>query len=252
MANEVVKMEDRDLMAPAYDLVLHGVKNAPPVIVTDEVKKYIEEIVYEESDNQFAHLEIKMNGQDFDQSGSEFLSLIDSQLFSEGTIVEVQMGYGQLLQTVGAADIVRRSPNYPENELPSMRVEGYELLHRTARRRPRGGVTYRGFRDSQIASIIGERNGFEIRTKDPKSYENIRKTGVPSDDTATQNRGTSDYEHLKKVAQKNGFDVFSRWDTKQKKFVLFFQPPAALVKMKEVFQFNYRANEEHFRNVPCG
>lgn len=227
---------ERDPYAPNYELVLRGGLNAQPFVVTDEIKKYISEITFEDNSDQFQSLSITFENQIDDAGGGAILSLIDSKLFAEGTIIECQMGYGNSLRTVGAADIVKKTPNYPSEGSPSFIIEAYDLLHRAARSRPKGGVPYTKFRDSQIASIIGQRNGFEIATKDPRSFENIKKTAGLF--KRIQHRGVSDYEFLKKVAEINGFNLFSRFDTDQKRFVLYFQPPA-FAKQREVFTFAY-------------
>lgn len=236
---------ERDPYAPTYELIVRGGLGAQPFVITDDIKKYISEITYEDNADQFDHLTIQLENQVDDAGGGQILSLIDSKLFSEGTIMEVQMGYGRSLMTVGAADIVKKTPDFPDAGFPSLTIEAYDLLHRCARRRPRGGVSYRGFRDSQIASITGERNGFDIRTRDPRSFENIRKTKGVFD--RVQLRGTSDYEFLKKVAEINGFDLFCRFDSGTKKFALFFQPPA-VAKQKEVFTFAYNEGAVSFRS----
>ena len=78
-----------------------------------------------------------------------------------------------------------------------------------AKRRPRGGVSYKKSRDSQIASIIGSRNGFDISSTDPSSFKTIRRTKGVFD--RVQKKGVSDYTFLKKVAEINGFDLFSKF-----------------------------------------
>ena len=231
---------ERDPYAPNYELIIRGGIGAQPFVVTEEIKKYISEITFEDNADQFQNLVIKFENQIDDAGGGQILSLIDSKLFAEGNIIEVQMGYGNSLMTVGAAEIVKKTPDFPDSGLPMFMVEGYDLLHRSARRRPRGGVSYKGNRDSQIASIIGSRNGFDIDAKDPRSFENIKKTKEIRN--RVQHQGVSDYEFLKKVAEENGFTLFSRFDPQRKKFVIFFQPPA-VAKQKEVFTFAYNAGD---------
>ncbi len=227
---------ERDPFAPDFELVVRGGVGAQPFIITDEIKKYISEVTYEDNSDQFNHLTVQLDNQVDDAGGGQVLSLVDSKLFAEGQILEVRMGFGQSLMTIGACDIVKKTPDFPSTGFPTLTIEGYDLLHRCARRRPRGGVSYKGFRDSQVASIIGERNGFDIRSKDPNSYQHIRKTLGIYD--RVQNRGISDYEFLKKVAEINGYDLFSRFDPITKRSILFFQPPATL-KQREVFTFAY-------------
>lgn len=238
---------ERDFHAPTFELIVRAGRGAQPFTITEDVKRYISEVTYEDNSDQFDRLEIKLQNQIDSDGERSVLSFVDSKLFSEGHYIEVLMGYGNSLFTVGAASLVKKTPDFPSDGVPTLIIEGFDLLHQAARRRPKGGVSYKGYRDSQIASIIGARNGFEISTKDPRSYENIKKTkGVHS--RAVQARGISDYEYLKKIADINGYDLFSKFDSLQKKFVLFFQPPA-LAKQKEVFSFVYNEGEAAYRNT---
>lgn len=235
----------RDYFTPNYEILIRGGHGAQPFTVTDEVKRYISEVAYEDNCDQFDRLTIKLENQ-IDGSGERsVLSILDSKLFAEGHILELMMGYGHSLFTVGASIVVKLTPEFPGDGSPTLTVEGYDLLYNTARRRPRGGVSYKGNRDSQIASIIGERNGFVIDAQDPRSYDNIQKTSGIYD--RVQAKGMSDYEFLKKVADINGFDLFAKFDNEQKKFILFFRPPA-LRAQKEVFTFVYNEGEAPYVN----
>lgn len=230
---------ERDPFAPNYEIIVRGGRGAQPIALDESVTQYIDEIIYEDNADQFDLLTINFNNQMDGQGGGDILTLIDSKLFAEGTILEIRMGWGQSLRTVGAAQVVKKTPNYAEDGV-TFTMEGYDLLHNAAKRRPKGGVSYKSFRDSQIASIIGERNGFDIAIKDPKSFSGIRRTKGVFD--RIQKKGVSDYEFLKKVAEINAYDVFSRFDTDRQKFALFFQPPG-IKKQKEVFTFVYNEGE---------
>jgi len=236
----------RDPWAPNFELIIYGGKGAQPFAVADSVKQYIEAVTFEDNADQFDKLTIRFTSQIDDYGGGQINSLIDSRLFAEGHIVEVQMGYGNSLFTVGAADIVSIQPDFPEDGPPTLEIIGFDLLHRASRRKPKGGVSYKGFRDSQIASIIGSRNGFDIQTTDPRSFSGIRKVQGIND--RVQKRGVSDYIFLKKVSDINGFDLFSKFDPKRKKFGLFFQPPQTS-NFKEVFTFAYNQGDLPYHNT---
>lgn len=230
----------RDPFAPNYKLIVRGGVGAQPFELTDEVTKYIDSIEFEDNSDQFSRFTIEFKNQADNAGGGAILSLLDSKLLAEGHIIEFQFGYGRSLRTIGAGIITKKTPDFPEDGFPSFTIEGFDLLFRATRRRPKGGVSYKGFRDSQIASIIGERNGFDIRINDPRSFAGIRYT--PGVFDRTQKKGISDYEFLKKVADINGYEVFSRFDTDRKKFALFFQPPST-ANWKEVFVFAYNAGD---------
>jgi hypothetical protein len=237
---------NRDPWAPTYELIVYGGPGAKPYAVSDRVKQFIDRIEFEDNVDQFDKMTITMVGQVDDFGGGEINSLIDSKLFTQGHIIEIQMGYGDSLFTVGAADIVTIQPDFPESGPPTLTIVGYDLLHRTARRKPKDGVNYKGFRDSQIASIIGSRNGFDIKTTDPSSFSGIRRIPFVKN-RAPQKKGVSDYKYLKKIADINGFDLFSKWDTKRKKFGLFFQPPKKKAN-KEMITFAYNQGDLAYHN----
>lgn len=226
----------RDPYAPNYKIIHRGGEGAQPVEFTEEITKYIDEITFEDNADQLQRFSITFQGQADDAGGGQFLSLLDSKLFGEGSILEFQFGWGNSLRTIGAGIITKKTPNFPRDDFPSFAIEGHDLLYKAVRRVPKGGVSYKGFRDSQIASIIGERNGFDIRINDPRSFAGIRRTEGVFD--RVQKKGVSDFQFLKKVSEINGYEVFSRFDTDRKKFALFFQPPSNK-RNKEVFSFAY-------------
>lgn len=237
----------RDPFAPNYELVVYGGPGAQPYTISEQVTQFIEEITYEDNADQFDKLTIKMKSQIDNSGGGQINSIIDSRLFAEGHTIEIKLGYGNSLFTVGAADIVKVTPDFPADSPPTLEIIGYDLLHRASRRRPQGGVSYKGYRDSQIASIIGSRNGFDIQTTDPASFDGIKKTpGVF--DRGVQNKGVSDYTYLKKIAEINGFDLFSKFNPERRKFSLFFQPPKT-ANQKEVYTFVYNQGEIPYHNT---
>ena len=236
----------RDTFAPNFEIIHRGGRGAHPVVWNESITQYIDEIVYEDNADQFDRLTITFVNQMDKLGGSGFLSLIDNKLLSEGSILEIQMGYGNVLRTVGAAELVKKQPAFEDS--PSLTIEGYDLLHRAARRKPKTGIGFKGFRDSQIASIIGSRHGFDISNEDARSIANIKQTGLPLDTRAGQKKGQSDYDYLKKLADYNGYDLFSKFDPGTGKFVLFFQP-GFVENSKEVFTFVYGEGEVPYSKV---
>jgi phage protein D len=236
----------RDPYAPNYELNIQGGKGAKPVQLTEAVTRNIEEIIFEDNADQFDHLTIEFVNQMDEKGGdAEVLSLIDNKLLTEGSVIEVKMGYGDSLLPVGAAEIVKKSPSYGSSGVSFM-LDGYDLLHRMFRSNPRGGYSYLDLRYSQIASIIGERNGFVITADDPSTFKGIRKTESIYR-AGGQNKGINDYRFLKKLADTIGFDLFSKFDAATNRFILFFQPPS-VAKQKEVFTFVYNEGDVSYPN----
>jgi len=235
----------RDIHTPNFELIIIPSHQGQAFGISDEVKSSISEIVYEDNSEQFDTLSIKFENQLDNAGGGDVLSLVDSKLFAEGHRVEVRMGYGESLFTIGVCILVKKTPDFSGSGPITLEIQGFDLLYLLARNRPKGGHTFVNERDSQIASIIGERNGFDISVEDPRSFAGIRKTeGILN---RTQNIGESDYEFLKRVADINGFDLFSRFNPVLKKQSLFFQP-SVVNKTREVFTFIYNAGEISYKN----
>lgn len=228
----------RDPFAPNYELLVRGGRGASPVTITDSVKQFIESIEYEDNADQFDKLTITMASQLDANGGGSVNSLIDSKLFTEGTIVEVRMGYGSSLMTVGAAEIVSIEPDFPESGPPTLQLIGYDYLNRMARKKPRGGKNFANSTDSQIVETIGTSNGFVVK--------NIERTSGTFQ--RNQKKGQSDYEFLKKISDINGYDFFSRFDPKSGKFILHFQP-SGFENKKEVFVFVYNEGDLAYQNT---
>ena len=236
----------RDPFAPTYELLIRGGRGASPVLLNDNLKQFIDSIEYEDNAEQFDKMTITFTSQMDANGGGSINSLIDSKLFTEGTNIELRLGYGNSLITVGAAEIVSVEPDFPESGPPTLQIICYDIMNRMAKSRPKNGVSYKGFRDSQIASIIGSRNGFIISKNDPRSFANIQKTKGVFD--RVQKKGLSDYEFLKKVADINGFDLFAKFDPKLGKYILFFRP-SGFEKQKEVFLFAYNEGDLAYQNT---
>ena len=236
----------RDPYAPNYELIHYGGQGAQPNVLTEAITDFIDSIEYESNGDQFDGLTINFANQIDSRGGGNVLSLIDNELFAEGSILQLKTGYGSELQSIGAAVITKKTPVFPESGAPSFTLEAMDPLVGMAKNKPRTGVSYKGLRDSQIASTIGERNGFLIRTNLPSTYENIQKTEGVFD--RTQNKGVSDYEFLKKVADINGFDLFATFDSKKRIWLLNFGPPKT-DKQKEVFTFIYNEGELAYQNT---
>lgn len=235
----------RDVHTPSYELIIRPGQGAQPFLVSDQVKANIAEVVYEDNSEQFDRLTITINNQLDNGGGGDVLSIVDSKIFAEGHRVEVQMGFGNSLFTVGACIIVKKTPDFPSDDSPSLEIECLDILYLAARSRPKGGANYVDVRYSRMASIIGARNGFDIKVSDPRSFAGIRKTK----DIVTKNQplGMSDYEFLKKIADINGFDLYSKFNPELEKFSLFFQP-GSLAKQREVFTFVYNAGDVSYKN----
>lgn len=246
---------ERDPFAPNYEILIYDGQGASPVAIGDEIKAFIEEVTFESNADQFDHLEIKFANQADNFGGGQILSLLDDKLFADGKFVEVQMGYGRSLMSVGACQIAKKHPSFPENGFPSFTIEGYDLLNKLSRTFPKTGKSYVGMTYEDIVQEVSMRAGFMVDAIDPRGLDSIGSGKYKGEDIQdkkgkikTQPKGQNDYVFLKKLAEINGFDLFSKFDPQLRKFVLFFQPPGT-ANQKEVFTFVYSSGETAYQNT---
>jgi phage protein D len=84
----------------------------------------------------------------------EFKSIGQDQL-AEGTEVEVKVGFVDSLSSLIVGEITALEPEFPESETPTLKVHGYDRLHRF--RRGRKTRSFLEMKDSEIAQkIAGE------------------------------------------------------------------------------------------------
>jgi len=240
---------ERDPYAPTYEIIVRGGQGAQPVVINDQLKQYITEITFEDNAEQFDHLTIVLENQIDQQGGGGVLSIVDSMLFAEGHILEVQMGWGKTLFTVGAATIVKKTPSFPENGNPTLVIEAYDPLYKMARSSPRGGAVYKNTSPTLIVREIGQRSGFGVDGLGPDNapaIEVMPPLGLTQ--SYTQKRGVNDYTFLSKLANIYGREIYARYDSSNGKYNLFFRKPA-LEAQKEVFTFVYNEGDISYTNT---
>lgn len=238
---------ERDQYAPDFELIIHGGPGAQPFGITDAVKKYISEVTYEDNADQFDKMTISFENQMDSQGGGEINSIIDSILFAEGHTIQLMLGYGKVMESVGACTIVKKQPDFPENGSPTLVVTAFDGMHVISRNKPPKGTNYVGSTVEKIAKEIGQKNGLVVDATDTSGNPSIQAVKEVWRGDA-QKKGVSDYIFLKKVADTFGLDLYTRFDPKFKKHVLFLQEPGT-EKQKEVFTFVYNEGEASYKNT---
>jgi len=87
----------------------------------------------------------------WDSKGQEFKSIGEDKL-AEGTEVEVKVGFVDSVQSLIVGEVTALEPEFPESEAPTMKVHGYDRLHRF--RRGRNTRSFLNMKDSEIAEKI--------------------------------------------------------------------------------------------------
>jgi phage protein D len=89
----------------------------------------------------------------------------DADLFREGNMVKIAMGYVDDLQDMIEGEITKISPSFPAGDIPSVGIEGHSLLHRL-----QGSNNTRSFQnvtDKDIAEKIGQDLNLQVEADDP-------------------------------------------------------------------------------------
>lgn len=219
---------NNDQRAPNSELLINGIK------MDSSFMALVPEIVVEDKAKLISTLSFTLN-YTRNIKGGISNDLRDMKFISPGNLVVVKAGYGTALEEIGAGYITELEPTYPENKMPSVKVICYDQLHQMSVNKSEKGETFKDFRDSQICSILGERNGFYIRISDKSTWAGIRKSKFKK--VRVLKRGTTDLDFLKELAKQNGYDLYCKWDRKKHRFVLFFEPPKD--RTKDIMVYTY-------------
>lgn len=215
----------RDRHAPNYQILVDG------KILTNKVTDFISSVEYEDNSEMMDKIVISIDTQTITEKG-QTNDLIDSRLFSEGNLIEVFMGYGSSLKSVGAGEILKVEPNFPRDSIPTLTVTCYDTIHRLTGAKVESfrGVRYRGQTDSAIVSTIAFRNSLTIGNNvDTKLIR-----------TRLQEKGKSDYEFLRFLAKENSYELYVRYI--DKRWNLFFEPYQNREDVTYTFKYNMTQN----------
>ncbi len=118
----------------------------------------------------------------------------DDALFSEGSEVEVQMGYVDALAPLIVGEVTGLEAEFSATDAPTVLVRGYDRRHRLARGRRTRSFT--SMKDSDIAGQIAAERGLKIQATD---------TGVTLDYVFQHNQ--TDWQFLQERAHRIGYEV---------------------------------------------
>lgn len=88
----------------------------------------------------------------------------DGPRFKEGVKVEITLGYDGKIVSLIKGEVTALEPEFNENEAPTLKVQGYDSLHRF--RRGRKTKSYVQLKDSDIARQIASRLGLSAQVED--------------------------------------------------------------------------------------
>lgn len=119
---------------------------------------------------------------------------IDDELFKEGNVVEIQMGYRDRLKTLFKGEITGLEPEFSNAEPPVLTVLGYDRCHRIMRKRKT--ESYINMKDSDIANQIAGNNGLKPDVTDTRVMMNY-----------VLQHNQTDLEFLRQRAHRIGYEI---------------------------------------------
>jgi phage protein D len=127
-------------------------------------------------------------------SEKQEFKLIDGDLLKEGTEIEVRAGYVDNLLSLIIGEVTALEPEFPAGEAPTLKVQGYDRLHRF--RRGRKTRSFASMKDSQIADKIARDLGLRSQVDD---------TSITHDYVLQSNQ--TDIDFLLERARRINFEV---------------------------------------------
>lgn len=124
----------------------------------------------------------------------------DSDTFSIGTELRIEMGYSDQLIPMLSGQINSLTPRFPESGAPSVEVSGTDTFFRMRGSKPRDGdqLIFLDQADWQVAQYIADKNGIPIE---------VTKEG-PIHERVVHSKDQSDAEFLLELAKRNEFDLY--------------------------------------------
>lgn len=209
-------MSSTDPYAPNYELIIGGSTLAP------DFYKLIKRVEFDDESNKISSLKFDI---EFSKpvKGGVSVDLINMKIISPGNLVVLKGGYGNDLQTIGSAYIVDLEPTFPANSPPRLTVTCYDHLWKASVPKSEKGEIHQGIADHQIVQIYGIKHNMLVSQTSSALAHGIRSTKGRL--IRTQKRGTSDLAFLQELAKLNSYELYTKYNTKVKKFELFFEPP---------------------------
>lgn len=151
--SEPALQKERD--APGFKVLVRGQELAPEAaldILDVRVSSYVEGA---------AMFTMTLNNW---QSEKQEFKWVDDKTFSEGSEVEIRIGYVDALKQLISGEVTALEPEYHDREAPTLKVHGYDRLHRF--RRGRKTRSFAKMKDSQIAEQIARELQLQAQADD--------------------------------------------------------------------------------------
>lgn len=141
---------------------------------------------------------------DPEREGGTFLGL-DWDLFAPNRSVEIAVGYqGQSeLTTVLVGTIAAVATDFPSSGLPTVKVSGFDLLHDLT-----DGTNDDSWEETTDSTVVQS-----VGSKDVYEFTEVRTDETGQTRPTVKQDAESDFDFLKKLTERNGFELFARGRT---------------------------------------
>ncbi len=199
------------------------------------VTQLIETVEYESVDGMADMARIRAVNPDF--------LISDAKVFQPGNEMSIWLGYGSQLQHVGRVVIVKQTPNFPQDGMPTIQVTGYTADYKmmdnapeeSKKRRGKGG---RAFVDAKHSDAV------EDRFADYDFQASIQPT-PDQPHNFFQKVGLTDYDFVRGLANLNGFLFWVEGDADGAWSAYFWDPENLLEPLQELeYTFQYNQGNE--------
>lgn len=180
-------------LAPNYKINIGGSD------VSAQLRPYIESIELDQVLGLTDSLKINFNNPIITRDDGTLGPLwTDSALLQEGNLVEVWLGYADLLQYGGGYYIQGHMPDFPESGEPSHEIEALDFSFRLMGDNDKGRE-FLNLADSEIVAQVISNGGYPLTLDiDPTTGKKTR----------IQKSGMSDFDFVTELARINGFEFY--------------------------------------------
>lgn len=183
-------------------------------------------VVYESADGMADKLEVTFNNPDF--------VLNDLRVLQPGNELGLWLGYGNALEWIGGAEIVRPKPNFPRSDMPTLQVVAYTRDHRMMDNEPEKGADRRYVDASYDAAVsaVASRYKFEA---DIDIVDSIA--------TFVHKAGVSDFDFVRGLANITGYFFWVDQD-EVGAWTLHFRSPQTYKGQDKRYTFRYNDGDK--------
>ena len=185
-------MASHPFYAPDYSVKIEGLTLAA------DVRTAVTSLTYENNIETADMFTLRLNNAE--------QRFTDSALFDVGKNVEIHIGYVGDLTPMMLGEITSVSPSFPADGAPMLTITGYDKSHRMRHNSP-PSKTFEYVNDSLVAAQIATEN-LLTPIVDPSIHFNEKIVQIGSD-----------WALLRKLADRNYYEVFVHWDK------LYFRAP---------------------------